>query len=454
MKKQIVYYALIIILFVGTGFAQAEENWPQWRGPHQNGISDAVNLPLKWSLTENIKWKTPLPSWSAGTPIIWGDRIFITSPSKAEPKLKKSVEKPPAQQQQGQRRRRRSSRDPGGSKVLLFCISKQNGKILWERELDNENQLHRKQNDSSCSPVTDGKNVWVVTGNGVVTALDMDGKQIWQRNLQQDYGQFGHNWGYASSPLLHKGSLIIEVLHGMRTDDPSYIVSLNAQNGKVQWRQERPTDAISESPDAYTTPVLLEYEGRTQIVISGGDYVTGHDPKTGKEIWRAAGLNPLKRRNYRVVPTPIIADGIIYAPTRKKPLLALRAGGRGDITTSHLVWKWEGSGGPDVPSPLCDGKYFYMVDDRGLVTCLDAKKGTLIWGPEKTVEGIVSASPILAGGKIYILNEKAVTTVVTAGPEFKILATNELDGTYTLASPSVSGSQIFIRTSTHLYCIK
>ncbi len=147
-------------------------------------------------------------------------------------------------------------------------------------------------------------------------------------------------------------------------------------------------------------------------------------------------------------------DGIIYAPTRKKPLLALRAGGTGDITTSHLVWKWEGSGAPDVPSPLCDGKYFYMVDDRGLVTCLDAKKGTLIWGPEKTADGIVSASPILAGGKIYILNEKGVTTVVTAGPEFKILATNELDGTYTLASHAVSGSQLFIRTATHLYCIK
>jgi outer membrane protein assembly factor BamB len=239
----------------------------------------------------------------------------------------------------------------------------------------------------------------------------------------------------------------------MKTDDPSYLVSLDAATGKELWRRERPTDAVAESPDAYTTPVLLQHDGQTQIVISGGDYVTGHDFKTGKEIWRAAGLNPLKRRNYRVVPTPIIVDGIIYAPTRKKPLLALRAGGTGDITESHLLWKYEGSAAPDVPSPVSDGKHFYMVDDRGLVTCLDAKTGALIWGPETTTEGIVSASPVLTDGKLYIVNEMGVTSIVSVEPEFKLLATNELDGSYTLASPAVSGSQIFIRTSTHLYCI-
>ena len=386
------------------------------------------------------------------------------SPSKAEPKTVQPAPKPQEKAQaqaqtqtqaQGRRRsgRSRSSRDPGGPDLILFCIAKRDGKILWQRVLDNKNELHRKQNDSTPSPVTDGKHVWVVTGTGVVAAFDMQGKEIWKKNLQQEYGTFGLNWGYASSPLLYKDSLIIEVLHGMRTDDPSYIVSLNAANGKVRWRQERPTDARRESPDAYTTPVVLEHKGRTQIVISGGDYVTGHDPQTGKEIWRAGGLNPLKRSNYRVVGTPIVSDGIIYAPTRKKPLLALRAGGTGDITDTHLVWKYEGPAGPDVPSPISDGKYFYMVDDRGLVSCLDAKTGALIWGPEKTVEGIVSASPIISEGKMYILNENAVTTIVTTGSKFEILATNELDGTYTLASPAVSGSQLFIRTSTHLYCI-
>ncbi len=453
MKRQIVCFALMLAVFMITGFMQAQENWPHWRGPHHNGISDSTSLPMKWSSTENIVWKTPLPSWSAATPIIWGDRIFITSPSKTEPKTRQPAQKSPEQKKQ-QRRRRRSSLDPGGPKLFLFCISKKDGKILWKRELDDKNQIHRKQNDATPSPVTDGKHVWVVTGTGKVTAFDMDGKQIWKKDLQKEYGPFGHNWGYGSSPLLHDGSLIVEVLHGMKTDDPSYIVSFNAGTGKIQWRQERPTDAQRESPDAYTTPVLLKYEGKTQIVISGGDYVTGHDFNTGEEIWRASGLNPLKRPNYRVVPTPIIVDGLIYAPTRKKPLLALKVGGTGDITESHLVWKYEGSGAPDVPSPVCDGKYFFMVDDRGLVTCLDAKTGTVIWGPETTTEGIVSASPILSDGKLYILNEKAVTSIVSIGSEFKLLETNELDGTYTLASPAVSGSQLFIRTSTHLYCIE
>ena len=450
MRRPIVLLTMMLLFLAGGALSGASENWPQWRGPHQNGIVDATGLPLKWSLTENIQWKTELPSWSAATPIIWGDRIFVTSPSRAEPKPAQPSQE--STQQQG-RSRRRAGRGPGGPELFLFCISKPDGKILWQRELDNKNQIHRKQNDASPSPVTDGKHVWIVTGTGIVAAFDMEGKQVWKKDLQQDYGPFGHNWGYASSPLLYDGSLIIEVLHGMKTDEPSYIVSLNALSGQVMWKQERPTDAQRESPDAYTTPVLLEHKGQTQIIISGADYVTGHDPGTGKEIWRASGLNPLNRPNYRVVGTPIINGDLIYAPTRKKPLLALRAGGTGDISESHLVWKYEGSGGPDVPSPICDGEYLYLVDDRGMVTCLDPKTGAVVYGPETTREGIVSASPIISEGRMYILNEQGVTTVVATGPEFKILATSELDGSYTLASPAVSGKQIFIRTETHLYCI-
>ncbi|MBI1927219.1 PQQ-binding-like beta-propeller repeat protein, partial [Candidatus Poribacteria bacterium] len=285
------------------------------------------------------------------------------------------------------------------------------------------------------------------------TAFDMEGNKIWGRNLQQDYGEFGLNWGYASSPLLVDGKLIIQVLHGYRTDDPSYIVAFNALTGQPLWRQERTTDAVAESPDAYTTPALLTSGGVTQVVISGADYVTGHDPTTGKEIWWAAGLNPEKDGSYRIVASPLVVDGMVYVPTRRKPLLALRAGGTDDVTNSHLVWKWDGAGSPDVPTPVCDGQYFYMVDDSGRVTCLNAKTGALVWGPERTAQGVVSASPILADSKLYILNEYGVTTVVAAGPEFKLLATNELDGSYTLSSPVVSGSHLFIRTGAHLYCI-
>ncbi len=445
---------MALTVFAAMGSASSEENWPHWRGPSHNGVSQSTNLPERWGPSENIVWKAPLPSWSGGTPIVWGDRIFVTSASKAE-----NIEQaPPPEQRQPQRRGRRGGfrqrRHPGGEDLLLLCLSKKDGSLLWERELDDGNKLSNKHNDSTPSPVTDGEHVWVVTGTGSVTALDMEGNKVWERNLQDEYGTFGLGWGYASSPLLYDGRIIIEVLHGRRTDDPSYIVSLNAKTGAEQWRQERSTDAFDESPDAYTTPAVLRHEGETQIVISGGDYVTGHNPKTGAEVWRAAGLNPRQLGNYRVVASPVVYDGMIYVPTRRRPLLALRAGGSGDITTSHLVWKWDEAYGPDVPTPITDGAYFYMVEDRGKIMCLNAKTGEAIWGPESTADGIVSASPILADGKIYITNEQGVTSVVAAGSEFKLLATNELDGTYTLSSPVVSGSQLFIRTSTHLYCVE
>jgi outer membrane protein assembly factor BamB len=416
------------------GNAQNPHNWPHWRGPNHNGIVSTSDLPTSWSSTENIKWKTKLPWWGASTPIIWGDKVFIVSPSEDKGE-------------------KRESHNPGGSNLLLIAISRTDGKILWQQILDNRNEMHRKANDASPSPVTDGKHIWVVTGTGLVIAFDMEGNKKWQRDLQAEYGTFSLNWGYGSSPVLYQQRLIIEVLHSSDQGDPSYIISIDARNGKTQWFQERPTDARDESPDAYSTPLVLNHNGKTEIVIVGGDYVTGHDILTGEEIWRAAGLNPRNRGNYRIVGSPVAADGIIYAPSRKRPLLAIKVGGAGNVTDSHLLWKWDDSGGPDVPSTLCDGQFFYMVDDKSKITCLDAKKGTLIWGPEKTTGGIVSASPILANGKIYILSEEGKTAIISAGHQFNLLNINELDGSYTLSSPAVSDNNLFIRTGLYLYCI-
>ena len=224
-----------------------------------------------------------------------------------------------------------------------------------------------KQQMSSPSPVTDGRSVWVMTGTGVLKAFDFEGKELWSRNIQQEYGRFGLQWGYASSPLLHEDALYVQVLHGMHTDDPSYLLRIDKATGKTVWRVNRPTNARFESPDAYTTPALLRYGGATEIVITGGDVVTGHDPATGKEVWRADGLNPRNDGSYRVVASPVVHGDMIFAPSRERPLLALKPGGKGDVTSTHVLWSF--NNGPDVPTPVSDGTYLYSINDRGIMYC-------------------------------------------------------------------------------------
>ncbi len=429
--------------------AAAAAHWPGWRGPNGDGTTtDARNLPGTWSPTENIKWKQELPSWSGSSPVVWGDRIFISTPSKEAA--------PAAAPGGGGRRGARgpAMTGPGGQELLFLCLDRATGRELWRRQIDRGNQIRMMHNSSSPSPVTDGRHVWVLSGNGVMACFDFAGNEKWKLDIPDKFGKFGHNHGYGSSPLLLDGKLIVEVLHGMKTDDPSYVFALNATDGKVLWRVERPTDAVHESPDAYTTPAVLEVNGRKQIVILGGDYLTGHDADTGAEVWRAGGLNPRKARDYRVVPSPVVRDGMIFAPTRQVPLLAFKAGGTGDISTSHLVWSWtERSIAPDVPTPVCDGPRFYMVGDQGTITCLDAKTGKVLYGPEDTGIGRVWGSPILADGKIYITSQTTETAVIQAGPTYKLLAKNTLDGSYTLSTPAFVDGEIFLRTGTHLYCI-
>jgi outer membrane protein assembly factor BamB len=236
----------------------------------------------------------------------------------------------------------------------------------------------------------------------------------------------------------------------MRTDDPSYVLRIDKMTGETVWMVQRHTDAIRESPDSYTTPALLQYDGRTEIVITGGDVVTGHDPETGEELWRSNGLNPENRANYRIVASPLIVGDVIIAPTRERPMLAIRAGGRGDITTSHRMWSFDS--GPDVPTPVSDGELLYVVTDRGVMHALDIQTGELVYTNQRIEPGTYSASPILADGKIYATSEDGITTVVKAGPEFEVLATNTLDG-YTLSTPSIAYGQIYMRVGERLYAI-
>ena len=220
--------------------------------------------------------------------------------------------------------------------------------------------------------------------------------------------------------------------------------------GKTVWRTMRLTRAQFESPDAYTTPALLRYAGATEIIVTGGDVVTGHDPATGKELWRADGLNPRNDGSYRIVASPVVQGDMIFAPSKERPLLALKAGGRGDVTRSHLLWSF--NNGPDVPTPVTDGTYLYSINDRGIMFCLDAKTGKTVYGPQRLRNATYSGSAVLADGKIYITDEDGVTSVVQSGPKFALLAENDL-GDYTLSSPSISEGQIFIRTSSFLYAI-
>lgn len=417
MKRQIRVALFVGLVFV-FGPAASAQNWPQWRGPALNGVSAEKNLPVKWTTEENVAWKVEMPEWSGSTPIIWRNYIFLNVAEHGS--------------------------------IYLWALDKTKGDVLWKKLLSGGDTKMRKQNMSSPSPVTDGRSVYVMTGTGIIKGFDFTGKELWSRDIQKEYGAFGLNWGYASSPLLFEDSLYVQVLHGMKTDDPSYVMRIDKKTGKNVWKVDRPTTAIRESPDSYTTPGLLRFGKSTEIVITGGDCVTGHDIATGKELWRANGLNPDNNPFYRIVASPIIYDDIIYAPTRVKPLLALKAGGRGDITTSHVLWSTPN--GPDVPTPVTDGKYFYVVNDRGIMWCLDARTGAEIYGQQRLKPGTYSGSPVLADGKIYVTNEDGLTTVVQAGPKFEVLAENPLND-YVLSSPAISDGRIFIRTQHTLYAI-
>jgi len=394
------------------------ENWPQWRGSQLNGTSAETGLPVRWSATENVTWKLAMPERSGSTPIVWGDVVFVNVGE--------------------------------GAQLALWAVDRNRGTVRWKRPLGGGNRRMMKQQMSSPSPVTDGQTVWVMTGTGVLKAFAIDGTERWSRDIQTEYGRFGLQWGYASSPLLFEDSLYVQVLHGMHTDDPSYLLRIDKASGKTRWRMERATKARFESPDAYTTPTLLRSGTATELVITGGDVVTGHDLATGRELWRADGLNPDNDGAYRLVASPVVHGDLLIAPSRERPLLAFKAGGRGDVTRSHLLWSFDR--GPDVPTPVTDGTYFYSINDRGILYCLDARTGKVIYGPQRLRNATYSGSAVLADGRIYITDEDGVTSVVQAGPKFALLAENDLVD-YTLSSPAVSDGQLFIRTAGFLYAI-
>lgn len=406
---------LLCICLVSTLRVLCAGNWPQWRGPAGDGRSEEQHLPLFWSHTENIAWKVPMPDLSPSTPIVWGERVFLSVPHQ--------------------------------NAISLWCLDRSTGAKKWDRWLCDGHPFRNRLNICSPSPVTDGEHVWVLTGTGILRAFGADGTEMWSRDLPRDYGEFGIEHGYASSPLLHLGVLYVQVLHGMKTDRPSYVLAIDGLSGETIWRVERPTDASRKSRDAYTTPALLERTEGVQIVVSGGDYVTGYDSGSGTEMWRVGGLNPTRSTRNRIVASPLVAHHMIFVPSRVTPLLALESHGPGQVDL-----RWSIERGPDVPSPVYDGQRLYVVRDKGNISAFDGHSGQLLWGPKRLRPGAYRSSPVLGAGRIYVTSEDGVTSVLAASSEFKRLAENEVQGV-TLSSPAVSQGQMLLRTGEYLYCV-
>jgi outer membrane protein assembly factor BamB len=421
MLKTVSRALAVAVLSAGVGAGQASgADWPNWRGPSANGTSPERNLPERWSLTENLAWTLPLPSASGSTSIVSGDRVFLSVVD--------------------------------GDEVGLWCVDRRTGKVSWKRPVGPaEGHAHRKHNMSSPSPVTGDGRVFTMTGKGVLKGFSFEGQELWARDLQADYGPFGTAWGYGSSPLLFNGTLYVQVLHGHRTDDPSYLLGLDPASGKNRFHVERPTTARRESPDAYTTPAVARRDGQAEIILTGGDLVTGHDPATGKELWRDDGLNPGREGNFRIIASALVHDDIVVASARGgNPILALRAFGKGDVTGARRLWSF--ARGPDVPTPTTDGTRLYVVTDKGILSCLELETGKTIYGPVRLAVGTYSASPLLADGKLYVTSEDAVTSVIRAGSTFELIAENALEG-FTLSSFAAVQGQLFLRAGKTLYCI-
>ena len=428
---------LTCLLLAALTLTARADNWPQWRGPLFNGSSSEKNLPETWT-KETVQWTAPLPGPSGATPAVWGDHIFISSPDTQK-------------------------------NLLLVALDRKDGKVRWQKQIATGDLTVGRGNMASPSPVTDGKSVFVLYGTGDLAALDFDGNITWQRNLGADYGRFAIMWLYGSSPLLFDGKLYVQVLQrnpvpnnypALAGGDPareSYLLALDPATGKTLWKTARPSDAKMESSESYATPTpAIGADGKAQLLVVGGNCLTGHDPSTGAELWRGYGLNPKDGEWMRIVASPVSAAGLAIAcGPKKEPMLAFRTDGKGDITTTGLAWKNEERKTPDVCTPAFDGQRLYVVDGDGhTLTAYDPTTGEKKWTGELPDRTVIRSSPTVADGKIYIVNEKGTVMVCAAGDEFKLLATIPMgDPEGTRASVVVSNGQLFLRTTQALYCV-
>ncbi len=414
------------------------ENWAQWRGPSFDGGSPEKGLVEKFSPTENVKWTAPMPGPSAATPIVWGDRVFVSTP------------------------------DAQARTLLALCLDRRSGKELWRHEVA-AGLINRdpKSNFSSPSPATDGKLVVFFYGSGELAAFDFVGKKLWERNLQSDYGQFAFLWTFSTSPLLHDGKLYMQVLQRDtpvsgrgRKDGPndSYLLALDPATGNELWKQIRPADAREESLEAFTSPVPVTHGGRSELLVAGGDCITGHDPTSGKELWRWGTWNPEKIGHWRLVPSPVAGGGVALACGPKgAPVYAVKLGRKGNLDDSAISWKSaERDITSDVSTPLFyQGRFYVLNSDKRSLACVEPS-GKVVWNAPLNSKAKIEASPTAGDGKIYVMGHTGEVFVVAAGPEFKLLHTVAMAdaGERDLRSSiAISQGDLFIRTGSKLYCV-
>jgi len=394
-------------------------NWPQFRGPTGQGISTDKNTPLNWSATENIAWKTELPGESWSSPIVWGDRVFVTTATE------------------------------DGASCRVLALDRKSGKILWDKEVFQQVPRRKEGRNSYATPTpaTDGQRVYTCFGDGSFAALNFAGEVVWTNRDYKFYGQHG----LGTALLLHEGAVIMardgsndgeDKKLGWQTPwDQAYVLALDARTGKERWKGKRGLSRISHG-----TPVIWEHDGKSQVVTEAGDVVQGFDLKTGQRLWSSLVAGEGK------VPSTVIGDGLVFTSGGwggKESIKAFKLGGQGDLQESNLVWEQK-KGMPKVPSMLYVKPHLFAITDGGIATCMKGATGEIVW--QERVGGNFSASPVVADGRIYFVGDNGETTVIEAGPEFKVLAKNPL-GEKLQASPAISQGQIFIRTEKNLFCI-
>lgn len=413
-------------------------NWAQWRGPNFNGSTAETGFPTKWSKTENVAWSVELPGPSASTSIVWDDHVFI------------------------------SATDTRTKTLLAMCFDRKTGKLRWQKETGVGIQRDNRSNYSSPSPVTDGTRVIFFYGNGELVAFDFSGKTLWSRNIQKDYGEFAFQWTFSSSPLLFDGKLYLQVLqrdvpaNGRgRKEGPndSYLLAMNPMTGKTLWRENRSSQAVAESRESFTTPVVFEHGGRTELLVIGGDDLTGNDPATGKELWRWGTWNPNRIGHWRLVPSAVGGDGVILACAPKRdPIYAIKAGGSGSLDDSAILWKSDNQRvlSSDVPTPLYYQEDFFILSDvRGALSRVEPQTGEIKWTTDMPGRKKYEASPTGADGKVYCMNFAGDVVVVSAA-DGKILhqtSMGESGDDFTRSSITASQGQLFIRTNSKLFCV-